>query len=92
MCGMGRGRDFGFGRSGCFADIGTGSVFPSLARRVSLGGGVVAEGGVGDGDAGVVEVLGDLGEGVALVAESGDFGFENLDGLADGVRGGSRRR
>jgi len=45
---------------------------------------------VGDGDAGGVEVIGDLGEGIAFVAEGSNFWFEEFNGLADGDRGGDR--
>ena len=87
---LGRGSHFGLCGGGGFADIGPGSVLSPLAPRLRLSG-VVTEGGVGDGDAGRVEVVGDLGKRIALIAESGDFGMELLDGLADGVRRGDRR-
>jgi hypothetical protein len=55
-------------------------------------GSVVAESGVGDRDAGGVKVVGNLGEGVALLAKVGDFGFQLFNGLTDGVRSGNRGR
>jgi len=54
-------------------------------------GSIVAESGVGDRDAGGVQVVGDLGEGIALIAEVGDFGFQLVNGLTDGVRSRDRR-
>jgi hypothetical protein len=54
-------------------------------------GGVVAERGVGDGDAGGVKVVSDLGESIALIAEVGDFGFQLVNSLSDGVRSRNRR-
>lgn len=85
--GSGRGRRGVFAGSGGFADTGRGGFPGASAARLA---GVVAEGGFGQEEAGGVEVIGDLGEGVAFVAQRGDPGHEEIDGFAEGEGIGNR--